>query len=184
MYSLKNSRIINDNNLIIIKPEKKSLFTALLQSTFAAFFFWILVQFSNNLHFFFLTVIFCLLLLFGGLAVLGMIYSIWGTKAIINCNIKKVIWQQGLFGLGIGTEKVLNFNKIKNIEVLIDSDQKYNRYNFVLIEINIVDHTNKKRNIISEFSQIAQLKKFSIQIHEIAEEIARAIDCPVVSEKS
>ena len=183
MYSLKNSRIINENNMIIIKPERKSLFMAFFQLMLSIFFFWVLVQFSDSLHFFFLTGVFLLLLFFGGLAVLGMIYSIWGSKAIINCNIKKIIWQQGLFGLGIGTEKVLNFNKIKNVEVYIDSDQKYNRHNFVLIEINIIDKLNKKKNIIAEFSQIAQFEKFSKQIHQIAEEIALAIDCKVISEK-
>ena len=184
MYSLKNSRIINENNLIIIKPEKKSLYIAFFQSMLAAIFFWVLVQFSDTLNFFFLTIVFLLLLFFGGLAVLGMIYSIWGSKAIINCNIKKIIWQQGLFGLGIGTEKVLNFNKIQNIEVFIDSDQKYNRHNFVLIEINVIDSANNKKNIISEFIQMSQLEKFSMQIHHIADEIAIAIGCKMISEKS
>ena len=184
MYSLKNSRIINENNLIIIKPEKKSLFVAFIQSMLAVLFFWILVQFSENLHFFFLTLVFFLLLFFVGLAVLGIIYSVWGSKAIINCNIKKIIWQQGLFGLGIGTEKVLSFNKIERIEIIIDSDQKYKKHNFVLFEINVIDNVNNKKNIISEFSQMSELEKFSTQIHQIAEEIAVAIGCKIISEKS
>ena len=113
-----------------------------------------------------------------------LIYSIWGSKAIINSSIKKIIWQQGLFGLGIGTEKVLSFNRVKHIEVFIDSDEKYDRHNFVLIEINIINNENEKKNIISEFSQIAKLENFSKEIHQIAEDIALAIGCRVISEKS
>ena len=115
---------------------------------------------------------------------MGLIYSIWGSKAIINSSIKKIIWQQGLFGLGIGTEKVLSFNRVKHIEVFIDSDEKYDRHNFVLIEINIINNENEKKNIISEFSQIAKLENFSKEIHQIAEDIALAIGCRVISEKS
>ncbi len=184
MYLLKHSRIIYEENLIVVKPERKSLITAFSQFIIALLFFWILTQFSNSLNFFFLSVVFFLLLIFGGLSILGLIYSIWGSKAIINSSIKKIIWQQGLFGLGIGTEKVLSFNRVKHIEVFIDSDEKYDRHNFVLIEINIINNENEKKNIISEFSQIAKLENFSKEIHQIAEDIALAIGCRVISEKS
>ena len=43
---------------------------------------------------------------------------------------------------------------------------------------------DEKKNIISEFSQIAKLENFSKEIHQIAEDIALAIGCRVISEKS
>ena len=77
MYLLKHSRIIYEENLIVVKPERTSLITAFSQFIIALLFFWILTQFSNSLNFFFLSVVFFLLLIFGGLSILGLIYSIW-----------------------------------------------------------------------------------------------------------
>ncbi|MDG1989967.1 MAG: hypothetical protein P8J51_01665 [Dehalococcoidia bacterium] len=184
MYKLNHSKIILDDDIIIIKPEKRSLIVAIAQGFIGVILFIVLSQFFNSLNYFVMFFLFISVLFFVVLSILGLIYSIWGSKAIINSNHKMIIWQQGLFGLGIGTDRIVKFRDIKFIEVNIDTDNQVNGHNFFLIEINVISNDNQKNNLISEFDKLAHLDILSESINNLASDIARLIRCAVRFQKS
>ncbi len=63
------------------------------------------------------------LLLMGGAILLvpfsgmGFVYSIYGANVVVNGEKRTVIWQQGLLGMGVGTEELVPFEKIERIEI-------------------------------------------------------------------
>ena len=184
LYELNHSKILINNNLIIIRPEKRSLYVAMLQGIVSGLIFIIFYNFASSMHFFILIAMFFVAMFLFILSILGLIYSIWGSKSIINGAIKKIIWQQGLFGLGIGTEKAVSFKKIKNVEICIDVNEQNYAHNFFLIEINVISNDDIKTNLVSEFGQRAYLDTLSIKINAIAEEIVNLIGCELILPKT
>ena len=63
------------------------------------------------------------LLLMGGAILLvpfsgmGFVYSVYGANVVINKEKRTAVWQQGLFGMGVGTEELVSFEKIEQIEI-------------------------------------------------------------------
>ncbi len=63
------------------------------------------------------------LLLMGGaillvpLSGMGFVYSIYGANVVIDRRKQTAIWQQGLFGMGVGTRELVPFAKIERLEV-------------------------------------------------------------------
>ncbi len=63
------------------------------------------------------------LALLGGAIVLipfsgmGFIYSVYGANVIIDREKQSAVWQQGLLGMGVGTEEVVPFPRIERLEV-------------------------------------------------------------------
>ena len=63
------------------------------------------------------------LLLMGGAILLvpfsgmGFVYSVYGANVVINKEKRTAVWQQGLFGMGVGTEELVPFEKIEQIEI-------------------------------------------------------------------
>jgi len=184
LYKLNHSKVILDGDIIIIKPEKRSLIVAIAQGFTGTILFIVLSLFFNSLNYFVMFSLFIAILFFIGLSVLGLIYSIWGSKAIINSNHKMIIWQQGLFGLGIGTDKIVKFRDINFIEVNVDTNNQVNSHNFFLIEINVVSNGNQKNNLISEFDKLVHLEILSESINNLAADIAKRIMCETRFQKS
>ena len=63
------------------------------------------------------------LLLMGGAILLvpfsgmGFVYSVYGANVVINKEKRTAVWQQGLFGMGVGTEELVPFEKIEQVEI-------------------------------------------------------------------
>ena len=63
------------------------------------------------------------LLLMGGAILLvpfsgmGFVYSIYGAHVVMNKEKRTAVWQQGLLGMGVGTEELVPFEKIEQIEI-------------------------------------------------------------------
>jgi hypothetical protein len=79
---------------------------------FVAVLFWI-----HTLPFYFV-----LLLMFGALilvpfAGMGFVYSIYGANVVIDRRKQTALWQQGLFGMGVGTEELVPFAKFERLEI-------------------------------------------------------------------
>lgn len=64
-----------------------------------------------------------ILLLMGAAIVLvpfsgmGFVYSIYGANVVVDRRKRTAVWQQGLFGMGVGTEELVPFEKIERLEV-------------------------------------------------------------------
>ncbi|MEX1253228.1 MAG: hypothetical protein WEE64_02690 [Dehalococcoidia bacterium] len=48
---------------------------------------------------------------------MGFVYSIYGANVVIDRTKQTAVWQQGLFGMGVGTSDLAPFAKIEQIEV-------------------------------------------------------------------
>ncbi len=48
---------------------------------------------------------------------MGFVYSVYGANVVINKEKRTAVWQQGLFGMGVGTEELVPFEKIEQIEI-------------------------------------------------------------------
>ena len=63
------------------------------------------------------------LLLMGGAIVLvpfsgmGFVYSVYGANVVIDRKKQTALWQQGLLGMGVGTEELVPFRKIERLEI-------------------------------------------------------------------
>ena len=48
---------------------------------------------------------------------MGFVYSIYGANVVIDRKKQTAIWQQGLLGMGVGTEELVPFAKIERLEL-------------------------------------------------------------------
>jgi len=48
---------------------------------------------------------------------MGFVYSIYGANVVIDRRKRTAVWQQGLFGMGVGTQELVPFDKIERLEI-------------------------------------------------------------------
>ncbi|MCH7512017.1 MAG: hypothetical protein IIB19_06605 [Chloroflexi bacterium] len=48
---------------------------------------------------------------------MGFVYSVYGANVVIDRKKQTAIWQQGLLGMGVGTEELVPFAKIERLEL-------------------------------------------------------------------
>lgn len=89
------------------------------------------------------------LLLMGGAILLvpfsgmGFVYSIYGANVVIDRKKRTAVWQQGLLGMGVGTEELVPFAKIERLELDETSRetqegtvQDFAQYEIVLLKVS------------------------------------------------
>ena len=89
------------------------------------------------------------LLLMGGAILLvpfsgmGFVYSIYGANVVIDRKKQTAVWQQGLLGMGVGTEELVPFAKIERLELDETSRetqegtvQDFAQYEIVLLKVS------------------------------------------------
>src|SRR3990170_1420940 len=58
-----------------------------------------------------------LALLLVPLSGMGFVYSVYGANVVIDRRKRTAVWQQGLLGMGVGTEELAPFSKIERVEI-------------------------------------------------------------------
>ena len=58
-----------------------------------------------------------LALLLVPLSGMGFVYSVYGANVVIDRRKGTAVWQQGLLGMGVGTEELAPFSKIERVEI-------------------------------------------------------------------
>jgi hypothetical protein len=48
---------------------------------------------------------------------MGFVYSVYGAIVVIDRQKQSAVWQQGLLGMGVGTEELVPFWKIERLEI-------------------------------------------------------------------
>lgn len=65
------------------------------------------------------TVLFLLVALLAiPLSGVGFVYAAFGADIVVDRNKRTVVWQQGFLGMGVGTEELVPFAKVKAIELV------------------------------------------------------------------
>ena len=77
---------------------------------------------------------------------MGFVYSVYGANVVINKEKRTAIWQQGLFGMGVGTEELVPFEKIEQVEIeeighSLDSE---GRPDFAEFEVRLLKKSGRK----------------------------------------
>lgn len=92
------------------------------------------------------------LILMGGAILLvpfsgmGFVYSIYGANVVINKEKRTALWQQGLFGMGVGTEELVPFEKIEQIEIeeIGNSADEEGERDFAEYEVRLLKKSGKR----------------------------------------
>lgn len=127
------------------------------------------------------------LLLMGGAILLvpfsgmGFIYSIYGANVVINKDKRTAVWQQGLLGMGVGTEELVPFEKIERIEIeeIRDSVDAEGVHDFAQYEVRVL----KKSGKILQLGQVNvrgdMLDDGLRRARHVGEAVARLVDRPL-----
>jgi len=112
---------------------------------------------------------------------MGFVYSVYGANVVINKEKRTAIWQQGLFGMGVGTEELVPFEKIEQVEIeeighSLDPD---GRPDFAEYEVRLLKKSGRKL----QFGQINvrgdMLEDGLRRARLIGEAVSRMVDRPL-----
>ena len=127
------------------------------------------------------------LLLMGGALILvpfsgmGFVYSVYGANVVINREKQTALWQQGLFGMGVGTEELVPFAKIEKLEVEETSGEPQfgGRQDFAQFEVRLLK-TSGKRLSIGQVTvpRDAEADGFA-RAREVGEAVAALVEKPL-----
>jgi hypothetical protein len=127
-----------------------------------------------------------LLLMFAALilvpfAGMGFVYSIYGANVVIDRRKKTALWQQGLFGMGVGTEELVPFAKIDHLEVekVGGAPRRGPGQDFVQFELSLIKKSEKVLPIGQITVPPAYAEEGLARIREVADAIASLTDAHV-----
>jgi hypothetical protein len=127
-----------------------------------------------------------LLLMFAALilvpfAGMGFVYSIYGANVVIDRRKKTALWQQGLFGMGVGTEELVPFAKIDHLEVekVGGAPRRGPGQDFVQFELSLLKKSGKVLPIGQITVPPAYANEGLARIREVADAIASLTDAQV-----
>lgn len=105
---------------IAIRPSRSSAVVPAVQALAAALAVWGLVTFMNVLPLWVLMALLLFAIVAGPTAMLGVVYQVAGSAFLMERPKGTCRWQQGFLGLGLGTQELVPFGRIKRIEVAGD----------------------------------------------------------------
>ncbi|MFN8639783.1 MAG: hypothetical protein U0360_10100, partial [Dehalococcoidia bacterium] len=137
---------------IAIRPGWGQLVVPLVQVGLTAGAVFLVVAFMNALPLWLLVVLLIVALLLGPAAVLGIIYSVYGTEFLIEQHKGTARWHQGFLGLGIGTFELVPFERIEKVIVESDLDADLTSgqaQDLVEIDVRIVKDNGRVLDVAS-----------------------------------
>lgn len=137
---------------IAIRPGWGQLIVPFVQAAVTAGAVFVVVAFMNALPLWLLMVLLVVSLLLGPAAVLGVIYSVYGTEFLIERHKGTARWHQGFLGLGIGTFELVPFERIERVVVETDFEADLTSgqaQDLVEIDVRIVKDNGRVLDVAS-----------------------------------
>jgi len=81
---------------------------------------------------------------------MGFVYSVYGANVVIDRGKRTALWQQGLLGMGVGTEELVPFEKIERVEiedVSPEVDERLGGREFAQFDIRILKKSGRRLSI-------------------------------------
>jgi hypothetical protein len=80
---------------------------------------------------------------------MGFVYSIFGANVVVDRAKETAVWQQGLFGMGVGTEELVPFQKIERLEVeeLSREQQRGGAQDFAQFEVRVLKISGRRLSL-------------------------------------
>ena len=141
--------VIGDDS-VAIRRSRAQLVAPLIQLALAAGSVALIVAFLDTLPFALLMVLLVVALLMGPIATLGLVYNVIGRSVLLEREKQSVRWQQGLLGLGLGTDELVPFWRIDHIAVEGDYEAELasgERQDLVSWEVELVKDNGKRLTI-------------------------------------
>ncbi|MYA18946.1 MAG: hypothetical protein F4Z25_01455 [Chloroflexi bacterium] len=135
---------------VAIRRSRAQLVAPLIQLALAAGSVALIVAFLDALPFALLMVLLVVALLMGPIATLGLVYNVIGRSVLLEREKQSVRWQQGLLGLGLGTDELVPFWRIDHIAVEGDYEAELasgERQDLVSWEVELVKDNGKRLTI-------------------------------------
>lgn len=136
---------------------------------FLAVVFWI-----HTLPFFVIMLLMLGALILVPFAGMGFVYSIYGANVVIDRRKKTALWQQGLFGMGVGTEELVPFAKFDRLELekVGGAPRRGPGQDFVQLELSLLKKSGKLLPIGQITVPPAYLEEGLSRIRDVADAIA------------
>jgi hypothetical protein len=104
-------------DVVDIRPAKSAAFMPLLGFFLGVGCFLAVLFFIDVLPFTLVLLLMAGAILLVPFAGMGFVYSIYGANVVIDRRKRTAVWQQGLFGMGVGTSELVPFDKIERLEI-------------------------------------------------------------------
>ena len=174
---------------IAIRPGRRQLLGPLAQASVAGGAVWLMAAFMNVLPLWVLVVLLLVALVLGPAAVLGLIYSVYGTEFLVERHKGTARWHQGFLGLGIGTFELVPFERIERIAVQSDAGQDLSsgqQQDLVQIDLRIVKDNGRAFDVASVTSTwafaadaLARMNRLAAALGEMTGRPYAPLDLPV-----
>lgn len=102
---------------IAVRPLRSALIGPLVQAALTVAVAWAIGRYINALPLWALMVLFVFVLISGPTAILGVVNNVMGSAFVMERGKGTCRFQQGFFGLGLGTRELVPFDRIARIEV-------------------------------------------------------------------
>jgi hypothetical protein len=111
---------------------------------------------------------------------MGFIYSVYGANVVIDREKQSAVWQQGMLGMGVGTEKVVPFSRIERLEIdETNLEEETGDPDFAQYEVALLK-TGGKRLIIGQVTAPRYAAAEGLaRAREVGEAIAALVDKPL-----
>jgi hypothetical protein len=105
---------------------------------------------------------------------MGFVYSIYGANVVVDRRKQTAIWQQGLFGMGVGTEELVPFAKIDRLEIerVGGAGRRGPGRDFVQFELSVLKKSAKTLPLGQVTVPPAYSNEGLARIREVADAIA------------
>ena len=80
---------------------------------------------------------------------MGFVYSVYGANVVIDRKKQSAVWQQGLLGMGVGTQELAPFWKIERLEVeeVSKEPQEGEPQEFAQYEISLLKASGRRLSL-------------------------------------
>jgi len=113
---------------------------------------------------------------------MGFVYSIYGANVVVNRKKRTALWQQGLFGMGVGTSELVPFDKMGQIEVeeISREEQADGPQDFAQFEVRLLK-TSGRRLELGQVTVPRDLAEAGFaRARDVGEAVAALVDKPLV----
>jgi len=148
--SLQRAVAVISDDAIAIRRSRAQLLVPFIQLGIAAGAVLLIVFFLDSLPLPLLAVLLAIAILLGPISTLGLLYNLLGNAVVLERDKQSVRWQQGLFGLGLGTSELVPFWRIDHIAVSGDYDEVLaggDRQDLVTWDVELVKDNGKRLSI-------------------------------------
>jgi hypothetical protein len=112
---------------------------------------------------------------------MGFVYSIWGANVVIDRRKATAVWQQGLFGMGVGTQELAPFAKIARLEIerVSGAARRGPGADFVQYEVSVRKTSDRALPLGQVTVPPSASEEGLARIRSVADAAASFIGCPV-----